>query len=205
MAADLLQPALVRLGSDHLQFFDGCHSLSGYHVGQFDPLQSVLIQLVEVHGQIQNPHENVPLAPNRPGRCLRSKTGGNVRQPIFSREGIKRTISEPGKQMSFNHRFRSGQIKPFLHTHRLPVQGKKIFEEEGDGAGCNLLLVPLNLGDHGDRRFFGLLLGQVVPKERTVPFAFPSDVQVKGQAFLRLPSGDGVGHSLGYRYRALRW
>ncbi|HMS85524.1 MAG TPA: hypothetical protein PKD12_17920 [Nitrospira sp.] len=82
--------------------------------------------------------------------------------------------------MSVDDRFRSGQVKPFLHVHRLPVQREKVGESRGDMPRGDVLLVPLNLADHGDRRFLSLLFGQVVPEERAVPLAFPADVQIEG-------------------------
>ena len=48
---DLLQPALVRLQLDGEEFFLRPHALPVGHVGQFNPLQPVLVQLVEGLGR----------------------------------------------------------------------------------------------------------------------------------------------------------
>ncbi|WP_413935561.1 hypothetical protein [Nitrospira sp. BLG_1] len=43
-----------------------------------------------------------------------------------------------------------------------------------------MLLVLLNLGDHGDRGFLGLLFGEVVAEQGPVAKALPSEVQIEG-------------------------
>ncbi|MGB4066738.1 MAG: hypothetical protein WBK08_01775 [Nitrospira sp.] len=82
--------------------------------------------------------------------------------------------------MSLNDRLRPSQVKPLLHPDRLPVQGEEVFEEGGDLAWSNLLLVPLYFGHHGDGGFLRLLFGQVVAQQRTISNPFPTEIQIKG-------------------------
>ncbi|HMS85525.1 MAG TPA: hypothetical protein PKD12_17925 [Nitrospira sp.] len=92
-----LELAFIRFQLDRLEFFRGGHSLTGYHIGQFDSLEPVLIELVEVDGEIEDPHEHVPLTPDCPRGRLRSKSGRDVGETILSCEGVQGTLAKAGE------------------------------------------------------------------------------------------------------------
>ncbi|MGB4066739.1 MAG: hypothetical protein WBK08_01780 [Nitrospira sp.] len=92
-----LGSALLRLQLDRLELFRRGDTLAGSNIGEFDPLQAVLIQLIEIDGQVQNPHKHVPLTPNCPVCRLLPKTGRNIGQTILRRQGVQRTFAEAGE------------------------------------------------------------------------------------------------------------
>ncbi|OQW32552.1 MAG: hypothetical protein A4E20_13280 [Nitrospira sp. SG-bin2] len=197
MLPDLLQPALVGLGPDRFQFLGCGDSLAMFHVGQFDPLQPVLVQLVEIHGQVQEPHEDAPLPSNRPRRGLRGESARDVGQAIFGFQGIKRTIAEPWQEVHLDHRFGSSQVKPLFDLHGLPIEREKFSQRRRNRPSRYWICVALlNLGHHGDGGLFGLFFGEIVTEKRTIPHAFPAEIQIEGQALLRRSLADRVSHQV---------
>ncbi|HEV8328150.1 MAG TPA: hypothetical protein VGQ08_11755 [Nitrospiraceae bacterium] len=65
-------------------------------VRQFHPLQPVLVQLVEVDRQIQDPHEYAPLSAYGPGGGFRCKPSGDVGESVFCRERVESALAETG-------------------------------------------------------------------------------------------------------------
>ncbi|MEK7764397.1 MAG: hypothetical protein AAB433_22720 [Nitrospirota bacterium] len=137
MGGDLLQPALLGFLLDRFQFFCRAHALTGCHVGELDPLEPVLVQLVEVDGEIQDPHEDVPLASNGPGCGLGFESGRDVGQPILGCQRVQSALAKARGQVCVDDRFRPGEVEPFLHMHRLPVEWEEGCEGRGGGAGGN--------------------------------------------------------------------
>ena len=126
MLLDLPEPALVRLLHDRQQFFLRRHPLTVHDIGQLDALESVLVQLVEVDREIENPHEHVPLSANGPGGRLRLKAGSDISKAIFRREGVQSVAPLSVEASAF---FRTRQVEivshigeadaRHLHNHRL--------------------------------------------------------------------------------------
>jgi hypothetical protein len=52
----------------------------------------------------------------------------------------------------------------------------------------------LYLGDHRDRGFLGLLLGEVVPEQGAVALSLPTNIQIERRASFGLSGGDLVRH-----------
>ncbi|WP_462076155.1 hypothetical protein [Nitrospira sp. CMX1] len=92
-----LGSAFIRFQLDRLELFRCGHSLTGRHIGEFDSLEPVLVQFVEVDGQVEDPHQHVPLTPNRPVCRLRCKPGRDVGEAVLSPQGVQGTLTEAWK------------------------------------------------------------------------------------------------------------
>lgn len=177
------------------EFLVGSHALPMGHVGELHAAQSVLVQLLKVDGEIQDPHEDGPFPTDRPWCCLGLQTGGDVGEPVLGRDRIEGSIAKARQQMCLNDGGRPTEVHPFLDAHGLPEQRQKVSERRGGGgAGRSRRLPALDLHDHGDRRFVRLMLREIVSEQRPVALALPADVEIERQSLLGVSGRDRIRH-----------
>lgn len=83
MLLDPFQRALFGYVLDGDEFFYGGHPLPVLHIGEFHAFQTILVEFIEVDGQVQDPHEDGPLSMDRPMSGLRFEPSSDIGQSIL--------------------------------------------------------------------------------------------------------------------------
>ncbi|MEW6543820.1 MAG: hypothetical protein AB1411_09450 [Nitrospirota bacterium] len=168
---------------NRIQLFISRDPFPNSHVRQFNALQSVLVEFVEINRKIENSHQNIPLAPDRPVRGLGLEPIVDELQAIFGRERIKRAITKSRQQMDFNDVFGASQIDAVFDPHRLPIDREEFTKGRGGDPCLTLdMIASLDLGDRLERLLLSFFLGQVVAEQRPVSLALPAVVQIERQS-----------------------
>ncbi|MDR4468317.1 MAG: hypothetical protein MRJ68_08465 [Nitrospira sp.] len=145
-------------------------------VWELHGLEPVLVQAVIADAEVQKPHEYLPFSSNgtRSGSCCLPPE--HVVQAVLGRQRRKRPITKGRQEVIVKDALWAFPVDPLLHGETIPKQGHKVTQGLSifSSLGCRRRRV--DFGDHCDRSFLGLFLGEVVAEQGPVPLTLPADV-----------------------------